>query len=401
MRVLVAEDDAVTSLMLQYCLEQFGYEVTSVDNGLDALELVRTGEFQLVISDWSMPKMTGVELCRKIRKRPSSSYTYFILLTSRGGTESVVEGLEAGADDFITKPFQPEELNVRLRVGERLLSLESRDVTIFTLAKLAESRDPETGSHLDRIREYCRVLCEQLLEHGPHSNQVDGDYVRMVYLTSPLHDIGKVGIPDNVLLKPGALTAEEFEIMKQHATIGGDTLDAALQARPDAEYLRMARDIARSHHEKFDGSGYPLGLKGEDIPLCGRIVAMADVYDALTTKRIYKSAFSHEKSRSIILEGAGKHFDPAIVEAFLKCEDQFVTIRQRFADDDAAIHFEPKFTPSLTIIQAAANANSKAEGLTVTAVSAGNPILDTNSFISRDRTPAASWQASARSVGTR
>lgn len=342
MRVLVAEDDMVTSLMLQYCLEQYGYEVTAVDNGLDALELVRTGEFQLVISDWSMPKMTGVELCRQIRKRPSSSYTYVILLTAQGGTKSVVEGLEAGADDFITKPFQPEELHVRLRAGERLLSLESRDITIFALAKLAESRDPETGAHLDRIREYCRVVCEYLLKHGPYVDLVDGDYVRLVYLTSPLHDIGKVGIPDNVLLKPGALTDEEFAVMKQHTLIGGETLNAALQARPEAQYLKMARDIALSHHEKFDGTGYPLGLKHEEIPLCGRIVALADVYDALTTKRVYKSAFTHEKARSIILEGSGKHFDPAIVEAFLENEDKFVSIRQRFAEHDGTLPLEPE-----------------------------------------------------------
>ena len=342
MRVLVADDDAVTALMLQYCLEEFGYQVTTVDNGQKALEMVRTGEFQLVISDWSMPKMTGVELCREIRKRPSSSYTYFILLTSHGGTESVVQGLDAGADDFITKPFQPEELHVRLRAGERLLSLESRDVTIFSLAKLAESRDSETGSHLDRIREYCRALCDQLLSCGPYTDLVDGNFARLVYLTSPLHDIGKVGIPDAVLQKPGILTPEEFEIMKQHSRIGGETLNAAYQAKPDAEYLRMARDIALSHHEKFDGSGYPLGLKGEEIPLCGRIVALADVYDALTSKRVYKAAFSHEKSTSIIVEGSGKHFDPAIVDAFLRAEAEFIRIRQRFTDNDSVIHLESK-----------------------------------------------------------
>lgn len=340
MRVLVAEDDTVTSFMLTYCLEQFGYEVTAVDNGLKALELVRTGEYQLVISDWSMPKMTGVELCRQIRKRQSSGYTYVILLTSHEGTDSVVEGLDAGADDFITKPFQPEELQVRLRTGERVVSLESRDVTIFALAKLAESRDSDTGSHLDRIREYCRVLCEYLLDHGRYVDQIDGDYIRLVYLTSPLHDIGKVGIPDHILLKPGKLTDEEFAIMKTHTTIGCETLDAALQARPDAQYLKMARDIARSHHEKFDGTGYPFGLSGQDIPLCGRIVALADVYDALTQKRVYKPAFSHEKSRTIILEGKGTHFDPEIVEAFLKTEHKFVAIRQRFADADSPIQFE-------------------------------------------------------------
>jgi putative two-component system response regulator len=337
MRVLIAEDDIVTALMLQYCLEQFGYEVTTVDDGLKALELVRTGQYRLVISDWSMPKMTGVELCRQIRKRPSSGYTYVILLTSHNGTNSVVEGLEAGADDFITKPFQPAELQVRLRAGERILSLESRDVTIFVLAKLADSRDPETGAHLDRIREYCRVLSEYLLEQGPYVNEIDGDYVRSVYLSSPLHDIGKVGIPDHVLLKPGRLTAEEFEIMKRHALIGWETLDAAVRSHPEAEFLRMARDIAGSHHEKFDGSGYPLGLQGEQIPLCGRIVALADVYDALTTKRVYKPAFSHERARTIIVEESGQHFDPAIVAAFLKCESQFAAIRQRFADTDSEL----------------------------------------------------------------
>ena len=340
MRVLVAEDDEVTSLMLQYCLEQYGYDVTAVDNGQDALDRVRTGEFQLVISDWAMPKMSGIELCRQIRQRPSSGYTYIILLTTQNGTKSVVEGLEAGADDFITKPFQPEELHVRLRAGERLLSLESRDITIFALAKLAESRDPETGAHLDRIREYCRALCEQLLRHGPYVDQIDGDYVRMVYLTSPLHDIGKVGIPDRVLLKPGKLTDEEFAVMKQHTVIGGETLNAAVQARPEAEYLRMARDIALSHHEKFDGTGYPLGLQGRDIPLCGRIVALADVYDALTTKRVYKEAFSHQKSRGIILEGSGRHFDPAVVEAFLAIEDKCLRIRERFDDAQDGSHTE-------------------------------------------------------------
>lgn len=336
MQVLVAEDDTVSGLMLQYCLEQYGYDVTVVDNGLDALQLVRTGEFQLVISDWAMPKMSGIELCRQIRQRPTASYTYIILLTTKDGTKNVVEGLAAGADDFITKPFEPEELQVRLRVGERLLNLESRDVTIFALAKLAESRDPETGAHLDRIREYCRVLCEHLVKHGPYVGQVDGDYVRLVYLTSPLHDIGKVGIPDHVLLKPGKLTTEEFGIMMEHTLIGGHTLDAALQNRPDVEYLRMARDIALSHHEKFDGSGYPHRLKGQEIPLCGRIVALADVYDALTTKRIYKEAFPHEEARSIIVEGSGKHFDPAIVDAFLANEDKFMTIRQRLAYKEQA-----------------------------------------------------------------
>lgn len=336
MRVLIAEDDAVTVLMLQHCLEQFGYEVTTVENGLAALDLVLTGQFRLVISDWDMPGMSGLDLCRDIRRRQSSGYTYVILLTSHGGTQSVVEGLGAGADDFITKPFDPQELRVRIRAGERILSLESRDVTIFTFAKLAESRDKDTGAHLERIREYCRILASHLEFEGPYTGEIDGDFVQLVYLTSPLHDIGKVAIPDAILLKPGILTPDEFEIMKRHANVGWETLDAAVRAHPEAKFLRMARDIAGSHHERFDGSGYPHGQSGFEIPLCGRIVALADVYDALTTQRVYKPAFSHEKARSIIIEGSGKHFDPAIVDAFLANEEQFSTIRQYFAENGVA-----------------------------------------------------------------
>lgn len=331
MQVLIAEDDDVTVLMLQHCLEQYGYEVTVAEDGVEALELIRTGRFRMVISDWEMPRMNGVELCREVRSRSSSGYTYLILLTSHAGTENVVEGLAAGADDFITKPFDPRELLVRIRAGERILALESRDVTIFTLAKLAESRDSETGAHLDRIREYSRILAAHLEKNGPYTDQIDGDFVQLVYLTSPLHDIGKVAIPDSVLLKPGKLTPEEFEIMKQHASVGWATLDAALHAHPQAKYLRMARDIAGSHHEKFDGSGYPHGQKGQAIPLCGRIVALADVYDALTSKRVYKAAYTHETARAIIVEGSGKHFDPVVVEAFLENERQFSAVSQFYA----------------------------------------------------------------------
>lgn len=332
MRVLIADDDCVTSELLTSILIDFGYDVTLATNGREALGLIRTGQYRLVISDWSMPEMSGLELCRRVRGRHSGGYVYIILLTSHSGTQSVIEGLEAGADDFITKPFEPQELLVRLRAGERVLSLESRDVTIFTLAKLAESRDPETGAHLERMREYCRVIAEHLSQHPRFQDQIDGDYVELLYLTSPLHDIGKVGIPDSVLLKPGKLTPEEFKIMQRHTIIGFETLDAAYRARPDAEYLRLARDVALTHHEKFDGSGYPNQLRGHEIPLCGRIVALADVYDALTTKRVYKPAFSHEESRQIILEGSGRHFDPDIVEAFLQNEHRFVAIRQRFDD---------------------------------------------------------------------
>jgi putative two-component system response regulator len=334
--VLIAEDNDLEADMLRHSLGQFGYEVAVARNGREAFDRVRSGRYRLVVSDWAMPEMTGLQLCRRIRSRPASGYVYVILLTSHSGTDNVIEGLNAGADDFITKPFQPQELYVRLRTGERVLSLESRDLTIFSLAKLAESRDAETGAHLERIREYCRVLAENLSRRREFRGHVDGEFVQLLYLTCPLHDIGKVGIPDAVLLKPGRLNEEEFAIMKQHAALGGQTLDAAARAYPHAQFLQMARDIAWTHHEKYDGSGYPRGLKGNEIPLCGRITAVADVYDALTTRRVYKEAYSHETARSIILEGQGKHFDPRIVDAFLETEDQFLTIRSQFAGDACA-----------------------------------------------------------------
>lgn len=337
MRVLIVEDDLDALELLENALVHFGYDVSQATDGNTALEMIRTGEYRLVVSDWEMPGMTGLELCREVRQRTSCGYTYFILLTSRSGTHSLIDGLRAGADEFLSKPFDPDELQSRLRVAERILTLESRDVVIFSLAKLAEARDPETGAHLERIRAYCLLVAQQLCRMEKYSDLIDGDYVQMLYLTSPLHDIGKVGIPDNVLLKPGRLTPEEFEIMKQHAVIGGATLSAAVEAHPRAKYLQMARDIAISHHEKYDGTGYPHGLRHDEIPLCSRIVALSDVYDALTTARVYKPAYSHEVARNIILEGNGSHFDPDIVAAFLAVEEQFIATKEQLGDGVAEL----------------------------------------------------------------
>ncbi len=336
MRVLIVDDDEIALELLSNTLSQAGYEVEMAKDGRQALEMLRTGLYRLVISDWEMPEINGIELCRRIRARQFPGYIYVILVTTRDGTHNVVQGLNAGADDFISKPFQPTELCVRVRAGERILSLDSRDLIIFSLAKLAESRDPETGAHLERMREYCRVIAQHLSDHDKYSDYIDGQYVETIYLTCPLHDIGKVGIPDCVLLKPGRLTDREFGIMKNHSIIGGETLTAAAREYPEARFLRMARDIAISHHERFDGSGYPFGLAGEEIPLSGRIVALADVYDALTTKRVYKSAFSHDIARSIVLEGRGVHFDPDIVDSFIQNEEEFIAILRRFAESESA-----------------------------------------------------------------
>ena len=295
MKILIVDDDPLFLQVLEHAIVRLGHDVTSANSGPEAMKLMRAGSYRMVICDWEMPGMDGPELCRRIRERYCSKYVYIILLSVRCGTQNVVDGLSAGADEFVSKPFDPQELAVRIRTGERILGLESREVTIFSLAQLAESRDQETGAHVDRLREYCRVLAEHLSHQQKYSEVVDGDFIELLYMTSPLHDIGKVSIPDEILLKAGPLTESEFNIMKQHSVAGSMTLQSAIYAYPEAKYLYMARDIARSHHERFDGSGYPDGLAGEAIPLCGRIVALADVYDALTTKHVYKPAFSHTK----------------------------------------------------------------------------------------------------------
>jgi putative two-component system response regulator len=224
MKVLVVDDDPAGLEMLGFALEHYGYEVYTANNGREALAVLAETQCRLVISDWMMPEMTGLEFCRAVRDGEFNGYIYFILLTSRDGSDDVVEGMSAGADDFIVKPFEPAELKVRIRAGERILSLETRDLMIFSLAKLAEARDPETGAHLERVQRYSRVLAQHLADQPTYARLIDNEFIRLIYLTSPLHDIGKVGIPDHVLLKPGRLTAEEFEIMKRHTTIGADTL---------------------------------------------------------------------------------------------------------------------------------------------------------------------------------
>ena len=205
------------------------------------------------------------------------------------------------------------------------------DLTIFGLARLAESRDVETGEHLERVSSYCRILAEYALENTLYE-EITSKFVETIFSSSPLHDIGKVGIPDAILNKPGKLTPEEFDLMKLHSSIGGDTLRDIEQRLNwgESTFLSMGKQIAYSHHERWDGTGYPNGIAGTDIPLAGRIMAVADVYDALTSKRCYKDSMPHEKARDIILEGRGSHFDPQLVDAFLACEQEFIKIRNEF-----------------------------------------------------------------------
>lgn len=330
--ILVVDDDDIALEMIDSCLSREGFQVFTAIDGKEALALLEQNDIQIVVTDWEMPVINGLQLCREIRQRFTEHYIYCILLTSRGRNEEIVEGMASGADDFMVKPFNPPELLARINAGLRLVGLETRDLVIFAMARLAESRDTETGQHLERVRQYSRRLAQEMANMSEFADVIDGEFIRLIYQTSPLHDIGKVGVPDGVLLKPGKLTDDEFEVMKKHTILGADTLDAALKKFPHARFLRMARDIAASHHEKWNGSGYPLGLAGAEIPLSARIVAVADVYDALTTRRIYKDAYSTDYAEQTILEGAGEHFDPLVIAAFDRCKGDFVRLVEKYAD---------------------------------------------------------------------
>lgn len=332
--VLVIDDDSLARLAIQNTLQQGGYQVRTASNGQEGLKQLSQSHCQLVICDWEMPVMNGIEFCKAVRQCSLNRYIYIIMLTSNNLSEDIVSGLTSGADDYVTKPFHPGELLMRAKVGQRIIGLESREMTIFALAKLAESRDPETGAHLERVRSYCRILALQLQKNPRFQHLVDDNFVSLVFETSPLHDIGKVAIPDSILLKPGRLTEHEYDLMKTHTLKGAETLAAAAEQFPNARFLQMARDIALCHHERYDGNGYPSGLSGENIPLEARIVAVADVYDALTSRRIYKESYSHELASEIIQNESGSHFDPEIVASFLEVEDEFIQIRENNRDQE-------------------------------------------------------------------
>lgn len=336
MDVLVVDDDAIARCSIEHVLRHGGYNVLTATNGREALNLLRLHPIQLVLVDWEMPVLDGIELCKAIRQGEFRHYVYVVMVTSRSRAADTVSGLEVGADDYVTKPFNPGELLMRVKTGQRIIGLESREMTIFALAKLAESRDNDTGLHLERVRSYCRVLAKCLQQQTVFPNEIDDAYIRLLYESSPLHDIGKVAIPDGILLKTGPLTTHEFSIMKTHTLRGAETIDSLICEFPNVPFLHMARDIILSHHEKYDGSGYPRGLAGTNIPLSGRIIAVADVYDALTSKRVYKSAYAHDTAKDIIANDAGKHFDPAIVEAFLASEQEFIAINRRYREASPA-----------------------------------------------------------------
>lgn len=274
--------------------------------------------------DVNMPGIDGFSVIEEIRKR-ELDHTYIIVATDN---EEVILGrsFDVGADDFITVPIRKTELIYRIKASEKVISAQENQTVIYALAQLTETRDIETGRHLERIGMYTKVIATELKNHPIYGETVTQQFINHLSLSAILHDIGKVGIEDAVLRKKGIYTEEERKTMQTHTIIGSDTIDKVADKYPFMGFLKMASEIARYHHEKWDGSGYPYGLKGLDIPLSARIVALADVFDALISERYYKPKYTFEESKRIILESSGSHFDPIIVEAFLKHESAFYEI---------------------------------------------------------------------------
>lgn len=357
--ILVVDDLEMNREMLGRRLKQLGHEVFMAASGREALDELGRGAFDLVMLDLMMPEMDGHEVLRHIKSDEKNAYLPVIMVSANDDMENVVRCIEAGAEDYLPKPFNPVLLRARVESSLRRKDLHDREIhyqrdleervkaqvrqissaqtaAIFAMSKLAESRDNETGAHLDRIREYSRCLAQHLSGLEKFAKQVTEDFIETIYAASPLHDIGKVGIPDYILLKAGKLDLAEWEIMKTHPVIGGGTLRAVDERHPGNMFIRMGIEITEAHHEKWDGSGYPHGLRGESIPLAARLLALADVYDGLTSQHGDKVPFSHEDARAIILAGSGKHFDPDVVDAFVATEAEFIRIRQLFKDPNEA-----------------------------------------------------------------
>jgi putative two-component system response regulator len=350
-------DDTPENLSVLGELLQTNYRVRAANSGRRALQIAHGKPApDLILLDVMMPEMDGYEVLAQLRADPATHHIPVIFVTAMDSTEDEEHGLTCGAVDYITKPIRPAivlarvrtqlevkqardflrdqnsflEAEVIRRMGENQLI---QQVSIHALARLAETRDPETGNHLRRTQEYVRTLAKQLQNHPRFSAYLDNRTIDALAKSAPLHDIGKVGIPDHILLKPGKLTADEFTIMKTHAELGSNAIaQAEADAEKPVEFLAIAKEIAHYHHEKWDGSGYPCGLSGDDIPISARLMALADVFDALICVRVYKPAMPFEQAREIILQGSGAHFDPDIVAAFVSEGETFLRIAKSYAE---------------------------------------------------------------------
>ncbi|MFO1263745.1 MAG: two-component system response regulator [Rhodoferax sp.] len=356
---ILVVDDTPDNLTLMSGLLKGIYRIKLANSGESALKILAADELpDLILLDIMMPGLNGYEVCQWVKENPRTRDIPIIFLTAMTATEDEKKGLELGAADFITKPINPPivmarvatQLQVKaaadfLKDKNDYLEAEAvkrtrelaaiQDVTILAMASLAETRDNDTGNHIRRTQHYVQLLARHLKDHDRFRSFLDERTITLLFKSAPLHDIGKVGIPDRILLKPGRFEPHEFEVMKTHCQLGRDAIQHAEdQLGLEVDFLKYAKEIAYGHQEKWDGSGYPEGLAGEAIPASARLMAVADVYDALISRRVYKAGMPHEKALAIIREGRGSHFDPDIVDAFLVLADQFQAVAQRYADSD-------------------------------------------------------------------
>ena len=352
--VLVVDDVQTNVFLLTKALRDQYHVITAMD-GENALERAFQELPDLVLLDIMMPGMDGYEVCRRLKEEPKTRDIPVIFVTAKGEEVDETKGLELGAVDYLTKPLKMsivrtrvynhlqlkharEELerqrdSLELKVQERTQQVtQMQEVTIQSMATLAEYRDPETGGHIQRTQHYIKRLAERLREKGLFQDYFDLERIEMLTKSAPLHDIGKVGVPDHILLKPGKLDPDEFEEIKKHPGYGRDALKFQVQRVGEASFLEQGMEIAYTHHEKWDGSGYPRGLEGEGIPLAGRLMALVDVYDALVSKRVYKEPFAQEKVIELMKEGRGSHFDPDLLDTFLELTEDFRQIILHYAD---------------------------------------------------------------------
>ena len=354
---ILVVDDTPQNLSLMSGLLSDLYTVKIATNGERALKIARSSSPpDLILLDIMMPGMDGYEVCRQLKADDATKGIAIIFLTAKTEIEDEQMGLDLGAVDYLTKPISPAivlarvKTHLTLKVAVDFLKDKSayleqevmrrtaqinelQDITVLTMASLAETRDNETGNHIRRTQYYVKALAEGLRHYPRFSSYLTNEMIELLLKSAPLHDIGKVGIPDRILLKPGRFENDEFEVMKMHATLGRDTIESAeRQLGHTVPFLKCAKEIAYSHQEKWDGSGYPEGLKGDAIPISARLMALADVYDALISRRVYKPGFSHDKAVSIIIEGSGSHFDPDVVDAFVKIQGEFQVIAAKYVD---------------------------------------------------------------------
>lgn len=351
--VCMVDDDSTLRRLLADMLARCGYRVSQFDGPASFLAGVGALQPDLVLLDVEMPLMNGFELCRIMKKKPDLQAVPVMFLSGLSKPQDKVDAFAAGGIDYITKPYQFEEVQVRISTHLELNRLQrelrnqnqklaalvqaqvaeisaSQIATIHALASLVESRDDDTGKHIERVQELCHFLAERLLASPDFHEPVDLDFAELIKWASPLHDIGKVAVSDSILLKPGKLDPAEFEAMKAHTVIGAETLAQVHHQYPNNAFIAMGIDIALSHHERWDGNGYPHGLAGTAIPLSARIMAIMDVYDAMRSDRCYKSALPHPQVLEMIRQGSGTQFDPQLVSLFITWETAIEAVRDKF-----------------------------------------------------------------------